>query len=130
MTRFCEVKKIPSKHVYVQQRERMSCCGRAYDSCYVSVVRQAGLAFVHCTVGVSCEFWSHVGHSSSACKSGVGGISENVEHGYPKGLSAKCLSYKGMLDQASNVDSTGTQTHDRVIFMGSSSTTSKAMKTR
>ena len=38
-------------------------------------------------------------------------------------VSRQSSSYKGMFNQASNVDGTGTQTHDRVNFMSSSSTT-------
>ena len=34
-------------------------------------------------------------------------------NGYLKDLSVKLLSYKGMFNQASNVNGTGTQTHDR-----------------
>ena len=77
--------------------KRGGCCGRAYGSCYVSVVREAGLAFVHCIVDVSWEFWSHAGHSCSACKFGVGGISENVEHGYPKACRPNVCLTKGCL---------------------------------
>ena len=49
-------------------------------------------------------------------------------NGYPKGLSVKLLSHKGMLNQASNVNGTGTQNHDRVIFVSSPSTASKGIE--
>ena len=40
-------------------------------------------------------------------------------NGYPKGLSVKLLFYKGMCNQASNVNGTGTPTHARADFSSS-----------
>ena len=57
-----------------------------------------------------------------------GGGGRRTLNGYPKGLSVKLLPYKGMFNQASNVNGTGTQTHDQVIFITSPTTASQARK--
>ena len=71
----------------------------------------------------------YVGHSSNACKSpGLGG-GQTLLNGYPKGLSAKCLSKQACLIRpVINVDGTGTQIHDRVLFINSPPSTARTAK--
>ena len=62
----------------------------------------------------------YVGHSSRACRKWAG-TPDDVD-GYPKDLLVKLMSSKGTLHQASNVNGTGIQTHNQVIFVSSPNT--------
>ena len=94
----------------------------------VSLVRQVGSGFVHCIVDVSWEVWPHATLVVVVRRVKRGGHGRRTLNGYPKRLSVKLLSYKGMFNQASNVNGTGTQTHARGDFISSPSTASNGIQ--
>ena len=108
--------------IFLAPSSREKCCGSAYDNCCLfGTTGGVGFRPLYRRRFLGSLATRYVGHSSRARQSGRARIRRTLSW-YPKGLSLKLLSCKGTLNQASNVKGTGTQTHDRVIFVSSPST--------